>query len=120
MDFQNSNALFYKVKIEMLWLQCFKGIPEKHSLVWFWRKHWEIVSIRILGEGVLKNASKAKTYRHISSINVLCCGKLSKKYGFEGISKSAKSKPGQTVQPTKEKTLPAKGLLPNQFPAFTT
>lgn len=53
-------------------------------------------------------------------ITSLCCGYCLINASRSAISKSAKSKPGATVQPTRLKVSALAGLLANQQPAFTT
>ena len=59
-------------------------------------------------------------YLHKRLIIASCWGNWVDKVSFVAISKSAKSKPGETVQPTRENATPGAGSEANQLRAGTT
>jgi hypothetical protein len=64
----------------------------------------------------LKGAFDKNTfYRHNSLILLSCCGYIADKMAASASSKSAKSKPGATVHPTKQKALPDAGKIEKEI-----
>ncbi len=87
---------------------------------------WKLILIHFLKTNsfLFLQLSEGDTfyYNHLHKFLIIfrCCENKAEREAADASSKSAKSNPGATVQPTKQNELPGAGVLANQQLAGTT